>query len=504
MQPKGPLRLIGRYALYEPIAAGGMGTVHLGRLLGPVGFSRTVAIKRAHPEMAADPEFVSMFLDEARLAARIRHPNVVSTLDVVALDGELFLVMDFVQGESLSRLLRATRSAGEKVPPPIACTILSDVLHGLHAAHEARNERGEPLRIVHRDVSPQNIIVGIDGIARVLDFGVAKAVGRVATTREGQIKGKLCYLSPEQLTGEISRQSDIYSAAVVLWEVLTSERLFQGDNPGEMIQQILNRKVLRPSALVSGLPAAVDDIILKGLARDPADRFATAREMALALERCLGHVSAVEVGDWVEHIAKDAIALRTQKVAEIERHSHDDESSKRAGGDEAAALAAVRRAAEVHATGTVTVTLPSSSSVASITARPPVDSRKSGARLAVGVGAAIVLLLIGTTVARTSRPKSEETAGSSSVASKVIETVPSLEPPPTAALPFAVAPSAPAAAQSELEAASIASSAPAVGRGGGRKPVPRGAGKKTPIDDCSFPYIIDQAGIQHIRRECLK
>ena len=247
IQPKAPLRVIGRYALYDAIASGGMATVHLGRLLGPVGFSRTVAIKRSHPEIATDPEFVSMFLDEARLAARIRHPNVVSTLDVVALEGELFFVMDYVQGESLSRLMRASKLLEQKIPPAIACTILAGVLHGLHAAHEAKSERGEPLNIVHRDVSPQNILVGVDGIARVLDFGVAKAVGRIATTREGQIKGKLAYMAPEQLSGDNSRQSDIYAAAVVLWEVLTGERLFQADNPGELLNLVLHRKVPAPS-----------------------------------------------------------------------------------------------------------------------------------------------------------------------------------------------------------------------------------------------------------------
>src|SRR5262245_394878 len=150
-----------------------MATVHLGRLLGPVGFSRTVAIKRLHAQFATDPEFVSMFLDEARLAARIRHPNVVPTLDVVATEGELFVVMEYVHGESLSRLIKEEARNGRRIPPRIAASLISGTLQGLHAAHEARDERGNPLNIVHRDVSPQNILVGSDGIARVLDFGVA-------------------------------------------------------------------------------------------------------------------------------------------------------------------------------------------------------------------------------------------------------------------------------------------------------------------------------------------
>src|SRR4051812_48938415 len=203
--------MIGRYMLDRPIGSGGMATVHLGRLLGPAGFSRTVAIKRLHPQFAKDPEFVTMFLDEARLAARVRHPNVVSTLDVVALDEELFLVMDYVPGETLSRLARELRARGESVPPAIAISILSGVLFGLHAAHDARSESGEVLGIVHRDVSPQNILVGEDGVARVLDFGVAKAAGRASQTEAGLVKGKLAYMSPEQLRGEaIDRRTDVY------------------------------------------------------------------------------------------------------------------------------------------------------------------------------------------------------------------------------------------------------------------------------------------------------
>jgi eukaryotic-like serine/threonine-protein kinase len=185
------VRTVGRYALYGKIAAGGMATVHLGRLLGPVGFSRTVAIKRLHPQFTEDPDFVSMFLDEARLAARIRHPSVVPTLDVVTAGGEIFLVMEFVLGETLARILRTLAPKGERIPLPIVASVFSNVLHGLHAAHEAKSERGTPLEMVHRDVSPHNVMIGVDGTARLLDFGIAKAIGRLQTTREDQIKGKL-------------------------------------------------------------------------------------------------------------------------------------------------------------------------------------------------------------------------------------------------------------------------------------------------------------------------
>src|SRR5262245_8540847 len=254
--------VFGRYALYEEIASGGMATVHFGRLLGPAGFARTVAIKRLHRQHAKDAAFVTMFLDEARLAARIHHPNVVSTLDVVSGGGELLVVMDYVHGESLSRLMR-----DRPVPPPLAAAIMNGALHGLHAAHEAKNERGEPLSIVHRDVSPQNIIVGADGLARVLDFGIAKAVDRLASTRDEVLKGKLSYMAPEQLLGNpATRQSDVYAASVVLWEALTGQRLFEGEQ-GEIISGVMNDRVPPPSERVAEVPAALDDIVRRGMSR---------------------------------------------------------------------------------------------------------------------------------------------------------------------------------------------------------------------------------------------
>ena len=319
--PNEPVRVVGRYALYAEIAAGGMATVHFGRLLGPVGFSRTVAIKRLHPQYAKDPEFVSMFLDETRLATRIRHPNVVPTLDVVATQGELFLVMDYVQGESLSRLIRAARDRGERIPPRLVGSIVSGALHGLHAAHEAKNERGEPLHIVHRDISPQNVLVGTDGVSRVLDFGVAKAAGRIQTTKEGQLKGKLAYMAPEQIGGSVTRQTDVYAAAIVLWEALTAQRLFSGDNEGQILSKVLGGLVQPPSAVVPDLPVALDEVVLRGLAREPAHRYATAREFAIAVERCVGVASSTEVGEWVEAVAHGALVKRAEKIAEIESSS---------------------------------------------------------------------------------------------------------------------------------------------------------------------------------------
>jgi serine/threonine-protein kinase len=312
------VRILGRYALYDEIAAGGMATVHIGRLIGPVGFSRTVAIKRLHPQHAKDPDFVSMFLDEARLAARIRHPNVVGTLDVVALSGELFLVMEYVQGESFARLMKGARESGRLVPLPILSSIMVGALDGLHAAHEATNDQGEPLGIVHRDVSPHNILVGSDGVARVLDFGVAKAAGRIQTTKDGQLKGKISYMAPEQIHGTVDRTTDVYAASVILWEALTGRRLFYAENDAKTLANVMSPKVDPPSRHVSSIPKELDALCLKGLAQEPSNRFPTAREMARALQKVIPIAPASDVSDWVEIMAGGTIAARAKRVALIE------------------------------------------------------------------------------------------------------------------------------------------------------------------------------------------
>ncbi|MGO8995749.1 MAG: SUMF1/EgtB/PvdO family nonheme iron enzyme [Polyangiaceae bacterium] len=313
-------KTIGRYAIYGELAAGGMATVHFGRLVGAVGFTRPVAIKRLHPQFAKDPTFRAGFIDEARIVSRIRHQNVIPTLDVVAAEDELFLVLEYVQGESLWRLMKAAHDRRVRVPPHVGITIISQVLHGLHAAHEAKTEGGSPLEIVHRDVSPQNVLVGTDGAARVLDFGIARASERSEVTRGERLQGKLAYMAPEQLTGgKVARQADIYAAAVILWELLAGRRLFHRANPqAVVIDKVSRAHVPRPTAMNEHAPRGIDAVVLKALAREPADRFATAREMAIALEACGKLATASEVGEWVERMAHDALAKRARAIADCE------------------------------------------------------------------------------------------------------------------------------------------------------------------------------------------
>ncbi len=301
----------GRYEVITEIASGGMATVFLGRALGAAGFQRLVAIKCLHPHVAKDDDFVGMFMDEARLAARIRHPNVVPTLDLENGDDGLFLVMEYVDGEGLLGLLRGVFKDRKRVPVPIALRIVLDVCAGLHAAHELTGQSGEPLRLVHRDVSPHNILVGVDGIARITDFGIARAEERLSVTRDGQIKGKIAYMAPEQTSGTpVDRRADLWSLGVVLWECLAGRRLFFGQNDGEVLRNLLVHPIPRLKELVPEIPEALDIAVMRCLARDPDERYATAGHMADALEEAGGSVgiaSARAVGMFVKEFAGQRI-----------------------------------------------------------------------------------------------------------------------------------------------------------------------------------------------------
>ena len=283
-------RSLGRYDLVAAIASGGMATVYLARDRERAGDSAMVAVKCCHPHLRREEEFATLFVDEARLAARIHHPNVVATLDASMPGADsLFMVMEFVDGYSLWQILRAAQPSGVRMPVGIACRIVVDALRGLHAAHELCDDAGRPLNIVHRDVTPHNIMVGIDGVSRIVDFGVAKAESRLSVTRDGFIKGKLAYMAPEQhgLTGagktEVTRSADSYAAAVVLWEALAGRALFRGETDTETAHSLVRCEIPR-IATIADLPAGLDAAVTKALAPTPEDRFATAQDFADAIE----------------------------------------------------------------------------------------------------------------------------------------------------------------------------------------------------------------------------
>ncbi|MGK3992405.1 serine/threonine-protein kinase [Sorangium sp. So ce1024] len=524
-----------RYLLFDEIGAGGMATVHLGRQLGAAGFRRTVAIKRLYPQFVRDPELVAMLLDEARVAARIRHPNVVSTIDVVSSGGEVLLVMEYVHGESLARLLRAATRDGGAPPPRIACAVLAGALHGLHAAHEATAEDGAPLHLVHRDVSPHNVLVGEDGVARVLDFGVAKSAGRAQITRDGQLKGKLAYMSPEQIAGEpLDRRADVYAAGVVLWETLTGERLFEGRGEALSILRLLQAGVDPPSARRPGVPPELEAITLRALARIPEDRFPTARAMALALEETGLAASTSEVGDWVAALAGEALAQRAGLIAAIEPRGagSDPGAAARAGSDPGAASAraaieagaAAAKAASEAGGATAGAALDRERAEAGAGASSPQPAGRrpwaavaaAGALLAIAAGAVGLTRADAPTLARAKTGVAAAVARArvaplslgralarSGVAPEGAATAPGAAS--TTAIAAASAnPAAPAAAATAVEvavpasAAATATSATPARSSGAQRP-PRRAPARS---GCNPPFIIDGQGHKRYKREC--
>ena len=476
----------GRYVIDRQIASGGMATVHLGRLLGPAGFARTVAIKRLYPHLANDPQFVASLIDEARLAACIRHPNVASTLDVVERADGLLVVMEYVHGESLARLLRKT--PGRAPPLPVVLAIATQMLYGLHAAHEATNPRGEPLRLVHRDVSPQNVVVGTDGVTRVLDFGVAKATGRLLETRDGSLKGKIAYMAPEQLNWEpMDRRADIFAASTVLWEALTGERLFGAETPAASVRKILDGNVPRPSSRVSALPPAVDDVVLRGLARKPEQRFATALEMAVALEAFAPIATAREVGAWVTAEAGEELAKRAEMVRELEQATSDAGASTTAGP---AQLAALLSKGNEEATLLQVDVGPAAPNGLTHSALGTSASRgRSSARRRRVLGGGLALLsLAGLAVLAHRHDVDRATAAAP--ASSI-----------TASPSAAAKASAPAMGSSASEA-----SAPAIPASAPRSAptAPRGAAVRAPKGRaCDPPYAVGPDGIRRFRPECI-
>jgi serine/threonine-protein kinase len=512
------MQAVGRYVMYGELASGGMASVHIGRLVGPEGFSRAVAIKRLHPHLAKDPEFRTMFLDEARLAARIRHPNVVPTIDVVTTEGELFLVMEYVHGESLARLIRAAIARGEAIAPGLAAAVVADVLVGLHAAHSLTDAKGRTLDVVHRDVSPQNVLVGLDGTARVLDFGVAKTLGRIQTTRDGRIKGKLGYMAPEQLDGTATRATDIYAASVVLWEMLTGRRLYLSNEQAHVIKMIAAGDVKPPSAFVTGLPAAIDDVVMRGLAKDPSARFDIALDMATALRAAVGEAAAPrDVTAWVEALAAQSLAERAAQIAEIDSRASvgairaatqpGGASSAREPGQATVTMEfdASPGAMDTWRASTVS-SLPSRGIDHMVSASPRSDPRRAGSpregarrrRPVVLVAGALAALAAGSVVA--ARLATRANAVTSVPATALSET----KPMPSASAPLVVESASPPPSSPAPSSTTPPMSGTAVAPAPKRKLVPSPA--HPPKVDCNPPYreVVVGSNIRRVPKpECL-
>lgn len=311
---------LGRYELLVPVGTGGMACVWAARLLGQRGFSKLVAIKTILPHLAQDTQFEKMFLDEARIAACVRHPNVCDLYELGEEGPVLYLAMEWINGDSLFRLFRP---AGESVPlePRIAARIIADACAGLHAAHELSDDLGRSLNVIHRDVSPQNILLSLEGAVKVTDFGVAKARGQLhATTQGGQIKGKVGYMAPEHIRGvPTDRRADLFAMGCVLYHVTTGARPFRGANEAQVLEAIL-RGVYEPPTAIGGYPPPLARVVERALATDPGKRFETAEQMGMALEGWLAEsgapVMGPQVGSCVRERLGEALAKRYARMRE--------------------------------------------------------------------------------------------------------------------------------------------------------------------------------------------
>jgi eukaryotic-like serine/threonine-protein kinase len=299
---------LGRYECLMPIARGGMAAVWAARARGARGFQRFVAIKIMLPTLSSDPDFETMFLDEARIVSRIRHPHVVEIIDLGEQDSLLYIVMEWIDGEPLNTLMRKASQDGH-LPMGIAARIMADTCTGLHAAHELKDDNGRVVGLVHRDISPQNVMVGYDGITKLLDFGVAKAVGvSSAETAAGHIKGKVAYMAPEQVTGDrVDRRTDVFASGIVLYQMVTGKHPFRADHEAGTIHNVLSREVPPPRQFVPDCPPRMHQVLMRALQRDPERRFQSAAEMGNELDEIARldgkRVNAEMVGAFVRSVA---------------------------------------------------------------------------------------------------------------------------------------------------------------------------------------------------------
>ncbi len=307
------------YKILGRIASGGMGAVYLGAHADDVTLSRLVAVKIIHEHLAENRVFTDMLLDEAQVAQRIDHPNVVGIIDVGEFLGRHFVVMPYIEGGTLSEMVRRHR---HHLPTGLLMKVLIDALNGLHTAHSLVGDDGQSLGLVHRDISPGNILIGTDGVARVIDFGVAKAASRITHTAPGTVKGKFSYMAPEQAMGDsIDLRADVFSAGVVMWTVLTGKRLFTGKNSAHTIRNLMTAEVLPPSRIRPKVPQCYDEVCLKALQRNPERRFQSAAEMAEALYTANliaeKQISREEIGSWVSSTFEERINHRREIIERL-------------------------------------------------------------------------------------------------------------------------------------------------------------------------------------------
>jgi tRNA A-37 threonylcarbamoyl transferase component Bud32 len=493
---------VGRYRLVLPLGQGGTADVYLASVDGPSGFTKLVVVKVLRKNLASDTEFRLMFLSEARLAARLHHQNVVQTNEVIDIDGAPVLVMEYLDGQPLSQVIVRGKQGGFTLAMQLR--VLADALAGLHAAHELADFDGTPLGVVHRDVSPHNLFLTVEGHAKVLDFGIAKLERSLVETEVGMVKGKLRYMAPEQIAGEkLDRRADIYAAGVILWETLTGERMWKASSEGEVRARVLAGDLPMPETIRPDVPAPLARICRRALSRAPGDRHATARQLADELEAAMSELGLTashrEIGATVARLFED-VRGETKRAIEI----------KLGRASMATGLPAVSDTGETRV------------------ARAGGGARPGRRRLALAAaGGVTVLALIAFAVWRGRSPSTQ---------AKVI--APAAATPPAAAAPApavkpqtnltATSPDAtahpdetPAVAAGQKTARSNPNPNPNPNRAGARRPGggallspnptptvghPAAAGSAAapaPAPDCAHPFFVDSDGIKRFRPECM-
>jgi len=315
-----PIETYGNYQLLKRLATGGMAQIYLARQKGPDGAEKLVVVKRILPHLAENSDFVRMFLDEARIAARLNHPNIVQVFDLGSLDDTFFIAMEFIHGEDLRKIWKRTEHLNKPFPVQLVCRVVMDACAGLDYAHKKTDAQGKPLGIVHRDISPQNLLVTFDGAVKIVDFGIAKAADQATVTRSGVLKGKYSYMSPEQASGKrVDCRSDIFALGVVLHELLTGQRLFKRSNDIQTLHAVTECDVPVPSNANPKVPPELDEIVLKALAKNPADRYQEAMDLQLALEDFL---IFHKLPSSSAHLAAFMGELYEERLAEERRAGH--------------------------------------------------------------------------------------------------------------------------------------------------------------------------------------
>jgi eukaryotic-like serine/threonine-protein kinase len=315
-------RTLGRYELRHALGTGGMASVHLALVRSSEGFHKAFAVKRMHPHLAQISGYAAMFIDEARIASRIEHPNVCAVVDFGEVDGELFMAMELLMGEPFGRLLaRLGRLSPDQRSGarPLMVSLLADACEGVHAAHELETPEGVPMRVVHRDISPHNLVVTYDGVMKVLDFGVARSAGQRHQTVTGEVKGKFSYMAPEQMRGEaVDRRADVWSLGVVLWETLAARPLFRRGNQSETILAVLSGEVPSLTGVEPAVDPELDAIVRRALSPDPSHRYPTARALARALRGwvagCTAPIDAGHTAQWMAHLFPEEQEAQRQRL----------------------------------------------------------------------------------------------------------------------------------------------------------------------------------------------